>query len=87
MVSIASCIGAVIGFEETEYTVAENGGSVPVVVSVLEGELSEVVTIVFSTEGGTATRTCMCSRYTCDLVCVFLFHANEILATISLQSQ
>jgi hypothetical protein len=48
---------AVIGFEETEYTVSENGGSVPVVVSVLEGELSEDVTIVFSTEDGTATRT------------------------------
>jgi hypothetical protein len=47
----------VIGFEETEYTVSENGGSVPVVVSVLEGELSEDVTIVFSTEDGTATRT------------------------------
>ena len=72
-----------IGFEETEYTVSEGGGSVPVVVSVLEGELSEDVTIVFSTEDGTATRTCMCNHYSV----LFLSQANEILATISLQFQ
>ena len=76
-------VGAVIGFEETEYTVSENGGSVPVVVSVLEGELSEDVTIVFSTEDGTATRTCMCNHYTR----VTLFFSSPKLTKYLLQSR
>ena len=51
---------AVIGFEETQYSVGENRGSVPVVVLLREGELSDDVTVVFSTDDGTATRSCAC---------------------------
>ena len=45
-----------IGFERTEYAVSENDGRVGVVVAVLDGELSEEVTVVFTTEDGTARR-------------------------------
>ena len=63
MVWLCVSPAAVIGFEETEYTVQENGGSVSVVVSLLDGQLSDDVTVVFTTEDGTATRTCEASIF------------------------
>ena len=59
---------AVIGFEATQYTVGENQGSASLVVAVLDGELSDDVTVVFTTEEGTATSTCESSHFT-----LFLF--------------
>ena len=46
----------VIGFEEVEYEVDEDDGSVSVVVTVIEGTLSEPVSVRLTTEDNTATR-------------------------------
>ena len=56
----ALCIltAVVIGFEEIQYTVGENSGSVSVVVAVLQGELSEDISVVFTTDDGTASSQC-----------------------------
>ena len=44
-----------IGFESTEYVVDEDDGSVTVVVSILDGELSGDVLVNISTTDGSAT--------------------------------
>lgn len=44
----------VIGFEEIRYTTGENSGEVEVVVSVLEGRLSDRVLVDFETNDDTA---------------------------------
>ena len=46
-----------IGFEETDYSVNEEDGSVTLFVRVLSGELSSDVEIGFTTRDGTATST------------------------------
>ena len=45
---------AVIGFESVVYNVDEDTGIVEVTIGVLEGELEETVSVVFSTQDGTA---------------------------------
>ena len=46
-----------IGFEETEYSVSEEDGSVTLFLRVLSGELTSDVEIGFSTDDGSATST------------------------------
>ena len=89
MVWLCVSPAAVIGFEETEYTVAENGGSVSVVVSLLDGQLSDDVTVVFTTEDGTATRTCEASIFHFYVhflvqcaVCEKILQSNDFLAAV-----
>ena len=43
---------AVIGFESVVYNVKEDTGFVEVTIGVLEGELEETVSVVFSTQDG-----------------------------------
>ena len=45
---------AVIGFESVVYNVDEDTGFVEVTIGVLEGELEETISVVFSTQDGTA---------------------------------
>ena len=60
---VYTCTVLRIGFEETQYEVVENEGSVTVGVAVFGGQLSEEVTVRLTTEDGTATEaseSCPC---------------------------
>ena len=50
-----------IGFDATEYTVSETGGSIVLTVTVLSGMLDQPVFLTVMTQDGTATGT----RVTC----------------------
>lgn len=49
--------GVTIGFQQTEYTVAESSGAVTLTVALMEGSLQRNVTITFRTSRATATPT------------------------------
>ena len=54
MVYLSLYTGATIGFTQTQYSVSEDMGPVVLVVEVLFGELSEEVTVGFTTQNDTA---------------------------------
>lgn len=52
--------GVVIGFEMTEYSIAESGGSVVLVVHLRNGSIEErVVPVLLELTNGTALRECV----------------------------
>lgn len=56
--SSAYPVGAVIGFDETQYTISEDGGGVLVTISLLQGTLSSPVEVTLMTVDGSASGKC-----------------------------